>query len=164
PVTRGFPTESARNGQTPKIQTRLSATTRHSALSGRVIQTFPNAVKHFRFEQRGKRRLHRNPERAHVQACSGWLHAERAQLRPAQIVCLGATAAQAVLGSGFRLMRERGQWKRLDDGTPVLTTVHPSWVLRQPTTAAREEGYRGFVEDLRQLLDVPMSAGSSAAP
>lgn len=114
-----------------------------------------NAVKHFRFEQRGKRRLHRNPERTHVQACSGWLQAERAQLRPAQIVCLGATAAQAILGSSFRLMRERGQWHRLDDGTPVLTTVHPSWVLRQPSTDAREEGYRGFVEDLRRLLDPP---------
>ncbi|WP_017169436.1 UdgX family uracil-DNA binding protein, partial [Xanthomonas phaseoli] len=114
-----------------------------------------NAVKHFRFEQRGKRRLHRNPERTHVQACSGWLQAERAQLRPAQIVCLGATAAQAVLGSRFRLMRERGQWQRLDDGTPVLATVHPSWVLRQPSTDAREEGYRGFVEDLRRLLDPP---------
>ncbi|SMQ93936.1 UdgX family uracil-DNA binding protein [Xanthomonas fragariae] len=114
-----------------------------------------NAVKHFRFEQHGKRRLHRNPERSHMQACSGWLLAERAQLRPAQIVCLGAIAAQAVLGKGFRLMQERGQWQRLDDGTPVLTTVHPSWVLRQPS-AAREEGYRGFVEDLRQLLDPPM--------
>lgn len=117
-----------------------------------------NAVKHFRFEQRGKRRLHRNPERSHVQACSGWLHAERAQLRPAQIVCLGATAAQAVLGNSFRLMQQRGQWQRLDDGTPVLTTVHPSWVLRQGSEAAREEGYRGFVEDLRQLLDAPVAA------
>ncbi|NJC46172.1 UdgX family uracil-DNA binding protein [Xanthomonas arboricola] len=117
-----------------------------------------NAVKHFRFEQRGKRRLHRNPERSHVQACSGWLHAERAQLRPAQIVCLGATAAQAVLGNGFRLMQQRGQWQRLDDGTPVLTTVHPSWVLRQGSEAAREEGYRGFVEDLRQLLGAPVAA------
>ncbi|SOU05786.1 uracil DNA glycosylase superfamily protein [Xanthomonas arboricola pv. fragariae] len=117
-----------------------------------------NAVKHFRFEQRGKRRLHRNPERSHVQACSGWLHAERAQLRPAQIVCLGATAAQAVLGNGFRLMQQRGQWQQLDDGTPVLTTVHPSWVLRQGSEGAREEGYRGFVEDLRQLLDAPVAA------
>ncbi|PPU38750.1 UdgX family uracil-DNA binding protein [Xanthomonas arboricola] len=117
-----------------------------------------NAVKHFRFEQRGKRRLHRNPERSHVQACSGWLQAERAQLRPAQIVCLGATAAQAVLGNSFRLMQQRGQWLRLDDGTPVLTTVHPSWVLRQGSEAAREEGYRGFVADLRQLLDAPIAA------
>lgn len=111
-----------------------------------------NAVKHFRFEQRGKRRLHRNPERSHVQACNGWLQAERAQLRPAQIVCLGATAAQAVLGPGFRLMQERGQWQRLDDGTPVLATVHPSWVLRQGTPSARDAGYRGFVADLGQLL------------
>ncbi|WAT15368.1 UdgX family uracil-DNA binding protein [Xanthomonas fragariae] len=122
---------------------------------GRETFYVTNAVKHFRFEQRGKRRLHRNPERSHMQACSGWLLAERAQLRPAQIVCLGAIAAQAVLGKGFRLMQERGQWQRLDDGTPVLTTVHPSWVLRQPS-AAREEGYRRFVEDLRQLLDPPM--------
>ncbi|WP_126942132.1 UdgX family uracil-DNA binding protein [Xanthomonas sp. BRIP62409] len=121
-----------------------------------------NAVKHFRFEQRGKRRLHRNPERSHVQACSGWLQAERAQLRPAQIVCLGATAAQAVLGNSFRLMQQRGQWLRLDDGTPVLTTVHPSWVLRQGSEAAREDGYRGFVADLRQLLDAPSAAARAA--
>lgn len=55
-------------------------------------------------------------------------------------------------------MQQRGQWQRLDDGTPVLTTVHPSWVLRQGSEAAREEGYRGFVEDLRQLLDAPVAA------
>ncbi len=114
-----------------------------------------NAVKHFRFEQRGKRRLHRNPERSHVQACSGWLQAELAQVRPAAVLCLGATAAQALLGSGFRLMAERGRWQALADGTPVLATVHPSWVLRQPDPAARDEGYRGFVDDLAQVRAPP---------
>ena len=67
-----------------------------------------NAVKHFRFEQRGKRRLHRNPERSHVQACRPWLEAEIAKVRPRVVVCMGAIAAQAVLGAGFRLMEQRG--------------------------------------------------------
>ncbi|KAB7762125.1 UdgX family uracil-DNA binding protein [Xanthomonas maliensis] len=125
---------------------------------GRMYVT--NAVKHFRFEQRGKRRLHRNPERSHVQACSGWLQAERAQLRPRRILCLGATAAQAVLGTTFRLMQQRGQWLRLADGTPVLTTVHPSWVLRQASPAARDEGYQGFCADLRQLQALPEDGDS----
>lgn len=110
-----------------------------------------NAVKHFRFEQRGKRRCIAIPNAAMCRRAMAGCRPS-AQLRPAQIVCLGATAAQAVLGPGFRLMQERGQWQRLDDGTPVLATVHPSWVLRQGTPSARDAGYRGFVADLGQLL------------
>jgi DNA polymerase len=109
-----------------------------------------NAVKHFRFEQRGKRRLHRNPEKSHVQACRTWLEREIARVRPRTVVCLGATAAQAVLGPGFRLMEQRGVRYTLPDGTAVFATVHPSWVLRQQGEA-REKGYAGFLDDLRLL-------------
>jgi DNA polymerase len=114
-----------------------------------------NAVKHFRFEQRGKRRLHRNPEAAHVNACGVWLQREFELLRPRVVLCLGATAARAVLGPDFRLMAQRGQWQALGEGTRVLATVHPSWVLRQGAGPAREAGYAGMVDDLRLLLPPP---------
>ena len=107
-----------------------------------------NAVKHFRFEQRGKRRLHRNPEAAHVDACRPWLAREIAALDPRIVVCLGATAARAVLGRGVRLLDARGQWQALPDGRRLLLTVHPAWVLRQPDGAAREAAYAGLVADL----------------
>ncbi|MET0813907.1 MAG: UdgX family uracil-DNA binding protein [Pseudoxanthomonas sp.] len=113
-----------------------------------------NAVKHFRFEQRGKFRLHRNPETLHVQACGTWLQRELALVRPRVVVCLGATAARAVLGRTFRLMDQRGQWQEMAGGVRALATVHPSWVLRHRDAGARETAYAGFVEDLRQLLPV----------
>lgn len=117
-----------------------------------------NAVKHFRFEQRGKVRLHRNPAVAHVQACRSWLASEIEQVRPDVIVCLGASAALAVLGSSFRLMAERGRWHPLHDGTRVLATVHPAWVLRQASGHARETAYRGLVEDLMRVREAPGNA------
>jgi probable DNA metabolism protein len=117
-----------------------------------------NAVKHFRFEQRGKRRLHRNPEAGHVQACRPWLARELALLQPEVVVCLGATAALALMGRGFRLMDERGRWHRLADGGRMLATVHPAWILRQQDDAAREAAYAGFVADLAAL------AGVASAP
>jgi DNA polymerase len=109
-----------------------------------------NAVKHFRFEQRGKRRLHRNPEKSHVQACHTWLEREIARVRPRIVACLGVTAAQAVMGPGFRLMEQRGVRYSLADGTTVFATVHPSWVLRQQGEA-REQGYAGLIGDLGLL-------------
>ena len=112
-----------------------------------------NAVKHFRFERRGKLRLHRNPEPSHVQACRSWLAAEIERVRPQAIVCLGATAALAVFGAGFRLMERRGTWERLHDGTWALATVHPAWILRQPPHL-QEEAYRHWLDDLRGLDDV----------
>lgn len=114
-----------------------------------------NAVKHFRFERRGKFRLHRNPEPSHVQACRSWLAGEIERVRPDIIVCLGATAALAVFGARFRLMDERGVWHTLHDGTRAFATVHPAWVLRQPKGDASAEAYRHFVEDLSLLLHVP---------
>ncbi|AVY68036.1 UdgX family uracil-DNA binding protein [Xanthomonas translucens] len=117
-----------------------------------------NAVKHFRFEQRGKARLHRNPDRAHVEACRFWLAGELARVRPSIVLCLGATAARAVLGNGFALMAQRGQWQPLTYGSRALATVHPSWVLRQRGREAAEAAYQGFVDDLRVL------AGQTQAP
>ena len=109
-----------------------------------------NAVKHFKFEQRGKRRLHVRANATEQSACRGWLERELALLKPERIVCLGATAAAAVLGRGFALMRERGCWHAAADGTPVLATVHPSWVLRQPPGQG-DEAFALLVADLRRV-------------
>ncbi len=113
-----------------------------------------NAVKHFRFERRGKQRLHRTPEPSHVQACRGWLAGEIERVRPRVILCLGGTAALAVFGAGFRLMERRGGWERLHDGTLALATVHPAWILRQPA-AQQPQAYAAWLEDLRLLLAIP---------
>ena len=111
-----------------------------------------NAVKHFRYERRGKVRLHQRPDSGHVQACRPWLMGEIARVRPERIVCLGATAASSVFGRGFNLARDRGRWHTLDDGTRGFATVHPSWVLRQSDAGKREAAYQLLVEDLRQLV------------
>ncbi|MEG3190820.1 UdgX family uracil-DNA binding protein [Lysobacter sp. D1-1-M9] len=107
-----------------------------------------NAVKHFRFQQRGKVRLHQRPDAGHVRACHAWLQREIGTVRPDAIVCLGATAAAAVFGAGFRLTGQRGAWHTLGNGVRAMATVHPAWVLRQPA-AAQAAAYRGLVEDLR---------------
>lgn len=113
-----------------------------------------NAVKHFKFTRSGKVRLHAKANAAEQQACRQWLHAEIAAVNPAVIVCLGATAATALLGPGVELMKIRGKFQRLADGRIVLATVHPAWVLRQRGTASVDAAYRGFVDDLSQLVDV----------
>ncbi len=109
-----------------------------------------NAVKHFRFEQRGKRRLHRNPERSHERACAMWLEGEFAVVKPAVVVCLGASAAHAIFGSSFRLSDERGRWQTTPGGKRAFATVHPSSILRTEA-AHRDEAYASFVNDLRLL-------------
>ncbi|RZA18290.1 MAG: DUF4130 domain-containing protein [Lysobacteraceae bacterium] len=114
-----------------------------------------NAVKHFRFERRGKVRLHRNPEASHVQACRGWLAGEIERVRPQVIVCLGGTAALAVFGHGFRLMEQRGTWQALHDGTQAFATVHPAWILRQPADQ-QAAAYASWLEDLGLLLSPRM--------
>ena len=113
-----------------------------------------NAVKHFGFERRGKVRLHRRPDPGQQKACRIWLEGELARIRPRVIVCLGAIAAKAILGSKFGLMRQRGQWQALSDGTRVLATVHPSYVLRQRDSASRDAAYAAFVRDLGPLADL----------
>lgn len=112
-----------------------------------------NAVKHFRFERRGKIRLHRSPDPGQQRACRIWLEGELQRVRPKVIVCLGAIAAKAILGSKFGLMRQRGQWQVLPDGTRVLATVHPSFVLRQRDSEARHVAYADFVHDLSRLSE-----------
>ncbi|GAB1595762.1 UdgX family uracil-DNA binding protein [Lysobacter claricitrinus] len=112
-----------------------------------------NAVKHFKFQMRGKRRIHQRANAAEQAACRGWLDRELSLLRPERIICLGATAATAMLGRSFSLMRERGRWQPMGDGTAVLATVHPSWVLRQPLDA-QNDAYRGLVEDLARVRAV----------
>jgi uracil-DNA glycosylase family protein len=116
-----------------------------------------NAVKHFKFTRKGgKRRIHQKPSRTEVVACQPWLIAEIEAVRPQVIVCLGATAAQALLGSAFRVSTQRGQPTRLPatvdvhlDREPiVVATVHPSSVLRD-RSGDREQAYKSFVEDLR---------------
>ncbi|MEV0032002.1 UdgX family uracil-DNA binding protein [Nocardia sp. NPDC050793] len=104
-----------------------------------------NAVKHFKFEERGKRRIHKTPGRTEVVACTPWLTAELDAVRPELVVCLGAVAAKAVLGPSFKVSEERGRLVFADDYR-VVATVHPSSVLRAPD---RTKAYEGFVEDLR---------------
>ena len=113
-----------------------------------------NAVKHFRFTWRGKRRLHQTPETSHVVACRPWLEAEIARVDPQLVVVLGATAAKSLLGSTFRVTRERGHV--FDRDTPLggqrfLATIHPSAILRMDAEV-RDQGYADFVADLRTAV------------
>ena len=112
-----------------------------------------NAVKHFKFERRGKVRLHRSPNPGEQRACRLWLEGELARVKPDVVVCLGAIAARNVLGTKFGLMKQRGTWQALPDGSRAFATVHPSWILRQRDSESRETAYRGFVADLALLLD-----------
>jgi uracil-DNA glycosylase len=114
-----------------------------------------NAVKHFRFTERGKRRIHATPQVTHIRACLPWLEAEVKLVDPTLIVCLGATAARALLGSSFRVTKQRGQVLELATPVgvrPVLATVHPSAVLRAAGDD-RDEAFGGLVADLRTARD-----------
>ncbi len=107
-----------------------------------------NAVKHFSFEERGKRRIHKKPRQSEVRACRPWLEAELAAIRPDVLVLLGATAAQAILGPSFRVSEERGRLVPSDLAPILVATLHPSSILRAPDDAARELGFRALVQDL----------------
>ena len=113
-----------------------------------------NVVKHFKWKARGKRRIHQKPNAAEVAACRPWLEAELAAVAPDVLVLLGATAAQALLGSGFRVTKQRGVPLASDLAPHVLATVHPSSILRAPDEAARREAYSGFVADLRSAREL----------
>lgn len=106
-----------------------------------------NAVKHFRWEARGKRRIHKRPGLEHVRACAPWLEAEITVVKPEVVVGMGATAAQALLGRDFRVTRQRGEFFEAD-GHLVTATVHPSSVLRAPDEEARRAQMSAFVADL----------------
>ena len=117
----------------------------------RTIVYVTNVVKHFKWEPRGKRRIHKKPNSAEIQACRPWLDAEVRVVGPRLIVCLGATAAQALLGRSFRLTVERGRFQvsSLAPDIPVVATVHPSAVLRAPDDESRRAEFKRFVADLR---------------
>jgi DNA polymerase len=110
-----------------------------------------NAVKHFKWEPRGKRRIHQKPSAGEVRACMPWLDAEVRVVRPRGIVCLGATAAQALLGRGFRVTERRGELVPSPLAPLVLATVHPSSILRAPDDTARRLELERFMEDLAVL-------------
>jgi DNA polymerase len=107
-----------------------------------------NVVKHFKFEERGKRRIHQTPKRFEVEACRPWLEAELEVVAPEALVVLGATAAKALFGSSFRITRERGRLLESDLAPIVSATVHPSAILRAPDDEARQEQRRAFRADL----------------
>lgn len=107
-----------------------------------------NAVKHFKFEERGKRRIHKKPSAAEVAACRPWLEAELERLRPEILVCLGATALQSVFGNRYRLLKDRGLFFDHPVAKAVTVTVHPSAILRAIGATGREADYQAFVKDL----------------
>jgi uracil-DNA glycosylase len=110
-----------------------------------------NAVKHFKWEPRGKRRIHQKPNWAEMTACRPWLEAELAVVQPDVLVCLGATAAQSLLGRQFRVTKMRGVPVESELAPTVMATVHPSSILRAPDEAARQEAMRDFIRDLKAV-------------
>ena len=115
-----------------------------------------NAVKHFKYELRGTRRMHKTPGQLEVLACAHWLQGEIDAVGPTAIVALGATAARSLLGRPVKVLAERGQWAERPDGVRVLVTLHPSALLRgEPAERARE--FERWVEDLRVAASVPAS-------
>ncbi len=112
-----------------------------------------NAVKHFKFAPRGKRRIHQRPDSGEIRACSWWLEAERQLVRPLLIVAMGATAAEALTGSGRGILRRRGSVEKAGDGTPIFLTVHPSYLLRLPSDELKREARAAFRADLESVRD-----------
>jgi DNA polymerase len=114
-----------------------------------------NAVKHFKFEQRGKVRIHKKPNRTEIAACSQWWKQELVLVQPKMLGLLGATAAQAVLGPAFRVTKQRGQWfeVKAESPVPTLATIHPAAILRAEERRAEE--YAAFVRDLAILAAGP---------
>jgi DNA polymerase len=119
----------------------------------RGVAFVTNAVKHFKHERRGKRRLHRTPDRGEVEACRWWFDAERRLVRPRVIVAMGGTAVLAVFGHAMPILKNRGQAFQLEDQAPNSTlgliTAHPSMILRIPDAAAKQTAYADFVDDLK---------------
>lgn len=118
-----------------------------------------NAVKHFKYELRGKRRMHKSPAQREVQACAPWLEQEIATVDPGAIVALGATAARAVLGHAVPVLANRGQWLAREDGRRVLITLHPSALLRD-RGPDRDAAIAAWIEDLRRAGELPKRGGA----
>jgi len=112
-----------------------------------------NAVKHFRFQERGKRRIHQKPDGRHVKACRPWLNAELRLIRPEALIVMGATAAQALLGASFRVTKERGKLLETDLAPIVVATIHPSAILRERDDDARHLQREAFTSDLMIAAD-----------
>ena len=121
----------------------------------RELAYVTNVVKHFKWQPRGKRRIHQKPNAAEIAACRPWLDAELAFIQPEVLVCLGATAAQALLGRQFRVSKDRGVPVESDLAPVVMATVHPSSILRSEN---REEETALLVEDLRRVAEALRSA------
>jgi len=113
-----------------------------------------NAVKHFKWEPRGKLRIHKKPSMKEINACRPWLDAELETVRPKLIVALGATAAQGLLGSGFRITQEHGKLQNAPGLPPIVATLHPSAILRAQTDEERHSQMRTLVEDLREVARI----------
>lgn len=109
-----------------------------------------NAVKHFKYEPRGKRRLHKKPNNYEIERCKWWLDQEIRLVRPAAIVALGATAARSLLGRPVTIGRARKATQSLSDGTPIFVTIHPSWLLRIKDEVDKRREYHAFVGDLKR--------------
>ena len=112
-----------------------------------------NIVKHFKWEPRGKRRLHKKPNTLEISACRPWLEAEINVIKPQVVVLLGATAAQGILGRNFRVTQHRGEWLSSEIAPNVIATVHPSSILRAPDDDSRHEEMRKFVADLKKVAE-----------
>ena len=117
-----------------------------------------NVVKHFKWEPRGKRRIHKKPNSREIAACRPWLESELRLVKPQLVVCLGSTAGQAFFGSSFRVTRERGKVLSSKLAPKVVATVHPSSLLRQPDEESREREYDRFVVDLRAAIKAASQA------
>lgn len=110
-----------------------------------------NVVKHFKFTRKGKRRIHKRPSAEEIQACRPWLDTELAVVKPEVLVCLGATAAQALLGRSFRVTRQRGEFVESDLARSVTATIHPSAILRAPDDETRDLEMKLFIRDMRRV-------------
>jgi uracil-DNA glycosylase family protein len=110
-----------------------------------------NAVKHFKFEPRGKRRLHKKPNAYEIERCHWWLEQERAIVKPEIVVALGATAARSLMGRTVTIGKVRGETLKLADGTQLVVTIHPSALLRTQDEAGKRAGYAAFVKDLERV-------------
>ena len=120
----------------------------------RSLAYVTNVVKHFKWEPRGKRRIHQKPNWGEIAACRPWLDAEIGVVKPRVIVCLGATAAQALLGRQFRVTKQRGVPVESDLAPTVIATVHPSSILRADTEDDRRAAHEAFVADLRTVAEL----------
>jgi len=118
----------------------------------RQIVYVTNVVKHFKWEPRGKRRIHKKPRQSEINACRPWIEDELAIVKPKTLVCLGSTAAQALLGRDFRVTAQRGKRVESPLAPAVFATVHPSSILRAPDEETRHSEYKRFVDDLKVAL------------